>query len=333
MEEEYLDIIKEVMEKGILSLEKRKQIWSNYGNGVFEDVKSAQRMRIQLAVECLKKIMEECNNILPVLRKSVENIIKLIEKEEKISKNNLEEFYSFCEEEIDKTDNFCVGYLQQAIKHLIKIVETDEPLIKPNYKLVDNDDELEIEETDTAYCSCVIWKYQDVKKLNADRRNMEVLFWIWYIKKAAEIQGISIEHELDLTGFTSEEKHHNKVDSLSDLVKQICCDYEYVGCGKKNKTIVLQVLNLNDNPICPNCGEKSERFKDFYGNLNIGKIKEWKIQLDIKEHLYYCDNPQCEKINFIPKEKIDYKEKVSNFVHIKENPANEEKIRDLLANI
>ncbi|WP_124100760.1 hypothetical protein [Ruminococcus sp. Marseille-P6503] len=91
-------------------------------------------------------------------------------------------------------------------------------------------------------------------------------------------------------------------------------------------TIILCVLNLNDNAVCPVCKMKSSHFKNFYGMMDIGKIKDWKLQLKIKERLYYCENSQCKKENFIPNAQVDYKEKIANFSYVVSIPENKKRI-------
>ena len=54
------------------------------------------------------------------------------------------------------------------------------------------------------------------------------------------------------------------------ISKKIDSEYEFIGYEKKGMTVILCVLNLNDNTICPVCKIRSNRFKSFYDMMDVG---------------------------------------------------------------
>lgn len=336
MEELFYECIEEVEATGALNLLKRKQIWKECETVSHEQNVNSRKVRKQLAIECIKKIIKDWNiNSMPeTIKNNLTILIQEIERKAEF-KNSLEIFRLECEKEIIEKDNFCIAYLQQAVKHLIKIVNDDEPLLSQEYNTIDSDEKLDFDELDTSYCCCITWKYQMIQSNEFERRNRERTFWIWYIEKAADIQGKKIEYRSKLINahkIEEKKKCERKIRTIEEFTKEINGDFEYIGCEKKSKIVTISVLNLYDNPICPVCGQIANRNKDFIGMAEMGKIKNWKVQFKVKERLYFCDNTECDKINFISKSPCDYKEKKANFINIKSIPENEEVINELFNN-
>lgn len=325
MENLYFELIKEVEKVGVLTLAQRKRLWKEFENFSLKNAISGKSKRIKLAIECIRKVINNWDEVN--LKECVNNILRSfdIENFNDNYKEHLEEFYSMCEKEVARTNNFSISYLQQAVSHFIQIVEDDETLIDQDYVLIDKDNDLEFDELDTSYCTSIVWKYQDMRIQKEERNNKEKDFWIWYVKEAAKIQGIKCTYESDIVEYT-QSYSQEIIESLEELVKKISSEYEFISYEKKNMAVILGVLNLNDNAVCPVCKMKSSRFKNFFGMMDIGKIRNWKIQLKIKERLYYCDNSQCKKENFIPNTQVDYKEKKANFSYVVSVPENEERI-------
>lgn len=333
MQSLYLALMEEVKRIGVLKLVLRKEIWKNFDCSLSEETMQTKAKRLQLALECLKKIINEQKEVdkLYFLKKDVETLIDVLEVSGKEQDYNkiYEKICLSCEKEIATTDNFIVAYLQQAIRHTIQIAQEDEPLIMQEDESIMDDNNLEVEELDTSYCACMILKYQNMCTTEIERGRIEKGFWMWYVREAAYIQGIEIECDEYFTNETEKkvgEMEKDTIDSLDEFVKKISFDYEFYRAEKNNNVMTLEVLNLNDNDICPTCGQISNRSKAFWGLMKLGKIGDWKVQLKIKEHLYYCDNQLCKEYNFVPKEKIDYKEKMANFSYLKSIPENKEKI-------
>lgn len=340
MQSLYLALMEEVNRVGVLKLDLRKEIWKDFDCSLYEETMPTKAKRLCLALKCLKKIINEQREMdeLYFFKKDVETLIQILESgsKEQGYKEIYEKICLSCEKEITATDNFIVGYLQQAIKHTIQIAEEDEPLLMQEYESVMEDDSLEVEELDTSYCACMIWKYRNMYTTEIEHERAEKEFWMWYVKEAAYIQGIGIECNEYFTNETEKRVgkiDDGRVDSLEEFVKIISRDYEFFRAEKNSNIITLEVLNLNDNNICPTCGKISTRSKAFWGMMKLGKIGDWKVQLKIKEHLYYCDNQLCKEYSFLPKEKIDYKEKMANFAYFKGISENVEKVCMLFDNM
>lgn len=332
MEYTYSELIKEIEETGTLSLAHRKEIWKSFGMGS-DDLTSGKEKRFRLASACVRKVNDALLEDIPLyeIKGTVNELLDLLEDEtgEGDYDEARDEVFTFCEELVQTTDSFVAGYFQQAVEHLVEITESDEPLLEQRYELATKDGNLEWDETDTSYGMSIVWKYQDECASKFERKRKERQFWLWYVRKAAEIEGIVVN---DTAEESCEIEDCDKgmqeivINSLDDFVGQVSCDYKFISAERKKHIVRLNVLNLNDDNKCPICGQAAADSKEFWGSMDLGMIGDWKIELHMRDHLCYCKNPLCQKDQFFPKNTDSFIERVANFTHIRNIDGMKEKL-------
>ncbi|MDE7272256.1 MAG: hypothetical protein K2N95_04215 [Lachnospiraceae bacterium] len=339
MEYIYNKFIEKIEETGMLSLIHRKEIWKRFGKSS-DDFTSGKEKRFQLALACVRKVNDALLESIPLyeIKETVNELLDLLEDEtgERDYDEAYDEVFTFCEELVQTTDSFVAGYFQQAIEHLIEIKERDEPLIAQRYESVTKDETLEVDETDTSYGTSIVWKYQDECASKLERKRKERQFWIWYVRKAAEIEGIAVNvtAEESCEGESCEQNMQEiEINSLEDFVGQVSCDYKFISAGKKKHIVTLKVYNLNHDDRCPICGQTAANPKEFWGSMDLGMIEDWKIELSVREHLYYCENPLCQKNQFFPRDTDSFIERVANFTHIRNIHGMKEKLCEMFESI
>ena len=340
MENIYNEFIKEIEETGMLSLIHRKEIWKSFGKSSEDDITSGKEKRLQLAFACVRKVNDALLESVPLyeIKETVNELLDLLEDEtgERDYEETYDEVFTFCEELVETTDSFVAGYFQQAIDHLMEMRERDEPLIAQRYELATDDWNLELDETDTSYGMSIVWKYQDECASKFERKRKERQYWIWYVRKAAEIEGIVVN---DIVEESSAVEDCNKnmqeivINSLDDFVRQVSCDYKFVSAEKKKHIMTLNVLNLNHDNKCPFCGQIAANSKDFVGEMDLGMVEDWEIKLHIQEHLYDCENPLCQRNQFFSRNTDSFIERVANFTHIRSIHGMKEKLCTMFENI
>lgn len=339
MEYIYNEFIKKIEGTGMLSLAHRKEIWKRFGKGS-DDIMSGKEKRFQLALACVRKVNDALLESIPLyeIKENVNELLDLLEDETGDADYDEahDEVFTFCEELVQTTDSFVAGYFQQAIEHLVEMRECDEPLLEQGYDSVTRDETLEVEETDTSYGTSIVWKYQDECASKPERKRKERQFWIWYVKKAAEIEGIAVNDTAE-ESCESESCDYNmqeiEINSLEDFVGQVSCDYKFISAGKKKHTVRLKVFNLNRDDRCPVCGQTAVYPEEFWGCMDLGMIEDWKIELSVRENLYHCENPLCQRNQFFPRDTDSYIERVANFTYIRNIHGMKEKLCEMFESI
>ncbi len=151
-------------------------------------------------------------------------------------------------------------------------------LIAQRYELAITDGNLEINETDTSYDTSIVWKYQDECASKFERKRKERQFWLWYIRKAAEIQGIEV-NDIPEESCAIENCNKNlqeiEITSLENFVGQVSCDYKFISAEKKKHTVILKVFDVNKDNKCPTCGHIATRSEEFWGRMDLGMIEDF----------------------------------------------------------
>jgi len=341
MENVYMVSLKKIEETGKLSLKQRKEIWKDFENSSLEDEISAQEKRFQLALSCVKKAANELRENTPLyaMKEDIYTFINILEKDQDYDEI-FDEIHTYCDEEVEATENFVVAYFRQAMDHMLDIKVDDEALLEPRFASEINDAYLEVDDTDTSYGICNVLKYQDESASMEKRGKLEKDFWRWYVQKAANIQGIEANDifsasdetiEVDDDGI-EEREQEVLVTSLAEFVEKIDYNFRFIEAKKEKDTIILEVKVLDNKNKCPKCGQEMVRQEEAWLGMNFGKLEGWKIRIEMCQYLYHCDNASCTMEAFFPAG-LDYSDRKANFTHITSNSKNRKKLSELFKNI
>lgn len=337
MEQEklYERLLDEVKKNGTLHLRQRKELWKCFENKSILGNINANEKEIRLALWALTKAintLEESKPFFAEIRVGVQYINQLVDDTESL-KRRTENLYKFVREEMEGSDDVYIIYMMQAFRSFIMMIEGDpDKESEGDDENILDDGDLEVEELDTSYCACVLWTYQNPSVSTKTRKRREQRFWECYIREAALLQGVMLKKT------RNDEEMDNgaeiRIESIKDFVQYVSYEMEYLDrCEKKDTTkeIKIYVYNLKNGTRCPTCGKFSDHIStSFNGTMKFGKIKGWNIIFNIKENICKCDNPDCPENDFMPTEKVDYKEKIANYKYIKSILGNEEKLCKLL---
>lgn len=297
MEDIYLQAMQEIEDTGKLSRYMRQSLQAH--------LNLAQKK--QLALSCIENIMSEWPDARYPKRKMEEILTYLNAQDEIYDENRMSKALQEIESKLHTQDDFMLGYIYQAFSDLLK--EDDQIDRDPSCK----DEDLEYEEWETAYCACMIYKYEDDDVNEAIRKQRETDYWRWYLKKIASIQDVVLPRKFHVQNKPSN-LDFSHITTMEEFVKAISYEFDYISHEFKDDMIIIHVYNLKNGTYCPTCHAFSNHVKsDYTGMMKLGKIKNMLIRLYIKNNIYFCDNDDCKEETFLTMSKVEYKERTANY--------------------
>ena len=295
MEDIYLQAMQEIEDTGKLSRSMRQLLQAPLN----------QAQKKQLALSCIENIMPEWSDACYPKHK-VEEILTYLNAEE-VPDASISKVLHELENKLQEQDDFMLGYLYQALSDLLD--EDNQMDIDSSCK----DEDLEYEEWETAYCACMIYKYEDENANEEIRKQRETDFWIRYLKKLVSIQDVVLPRKFHIQNKLSN-LDFSYITTMEEFVKAISYEFDYISHEIKDDIIMIRVYNLKDGTYCPTCHAFSNHVKsDYTGMMKLGKIKNIQIRLYIKNNIYFCDNKDCEEEAFLTTSKVEYKERMANY--------------------
>lgn len=311
MEDIYLLAMQEIEDTGKLSRSMRQSLQAHLN----------QAQKKQLTRSCLENIVPEWSDARYPKRKIEEILTYLNTQEEIHGENRMSKALQELENNLQTQDDFLLGYLYQAISD---IGEEDDQI-----DILCKDEDLEYEEWETAYCACMIYKYENENANEEIRKQRETDYWIWYLKKLASIQDVVLPRKFHIQTkpSTSDFSH---IMTIEAFVKAISYEFDYISHEFKDDIIIIHVYNLKSGAYCPTCHAFSNHVKsDYTGMMKLGKIKNIQIRLYIKNNVYFCDNDDCQEEAFLTMSKVEYKERMANYKQLVKSLGNK-RILELL---
>ena len=261
MENLYIELIKQVEEKGELSPYSREILWKMLEDK--EDSLFTERKYVTLELNSIQKVIDCWTEGAPIctkLQELYQRIVSLFRSDNKLLKKAVSEFYDECDRCIDKKTSFYEVYLKQSIVYLIDVIEgvagipQDELLCDPSVKNC----ELENDERDTAYCACKMYAFYNLAVSDNERKRREMEFWDWYIKEAAKLQGITIQTTVRIPNKLLEETKI-EINSIEEFVKYISYEYDYdkYEIIEEKRRLLVHVFHCKNGAFCRRCGQYS----------------------------------------------------------------------------
>ena len=332
MENLYIELIKQVEEKGELSPYSRDILWKMLEDK--EDSLLTERKYVTLELNSIQKVIDCWTEGAPIctkLQELYQRIVSLFRSDNKLLKKAVLEFYDECDRCTDKETSFYEVYLKQSIVYLIDVIEgvagipQDELLCDPSVKNC----ELENDERDTAYCACKMYAFYNLVVSDNERKRREMEFWDWYIKEAAKLQGIIIQTTVKIPNKLLEETKI-EINSIEEFVKYISYEYDYdkYEIIEEKRRLLVHVFHCKNGASCPDCGQYSNHiYMEEYviGSDILGELNGWIIEFKFHENAYYCDNPDCYEYFFI-KSKVSFEDKRMHFLKLRSIHGMPEKI-------
>ena len=193
MENLYIELIKQVEEKGNLSPYGRERLWKALQEGT--DFATAKTKRLALELSSLQKVIDGWKKEAPISKKLQNLYKKVVNAIQEDDSEKLDQFlpqlYEECDIKLDDDINFYEYYLKQSIRYLMYIVR-DIPIESLNDITARNYD-IDSDEWDTAFCACFMYAYNKLTVSDNERKRREREFWDWYIREVAKLQGITIQ--------------------------------------------------------------------------------------------------------------------------------------------
>ncbi len=318
MENLYIELIKQVEEKGDLSPYGRERLWKAFEEET--DFATAKTKRLALELGSLQKVIDGWKKEIPISKKLqnlYKKVVNAIQEDSQELDQLLSQFYEQCDIKLDDDRNFYEYYLKQSIRYLMYIVR-DIPMENLNDITAGNYD-IDSDEWDTAFCACFMYAYNKLTISDNERKRREREFWDWYIREAAKLQGITIQTTMKIPKELLEEKDI-VIQTKKDFVKFISYEYDYIKHEiTKDKELQIYVFDSKDGAPCPDCGQFSNHVEteSGYGYDSMGKLNGWAIEFRVKQNTYYCDNPKCQTKWFFVRNKVLYAAKHAHFVKLK----------------
>ncbi len=321
MEDLYIALIKQVEEQGALSPYNRQLLWKMLEEE--ENASIAEGKYITLELNSIQKVIDSWVEEAPICTKIQElyqRIVQLFHSDNKLLEKVVSEFYEECDLCIEKGTSFYEVYLKQSIVYLMDVVEGVEGI--PQDELYDTsvkNRELENDERDTAYCTCMMYSFNNLAVSDNERKRREMEFWDWYIKEAAKLQGIIIQATVKIPKKLLEETKI-EINSIEEFVKYISYEYDYDKYEVvEGKRLLVHVFNYKNSAPCPKCGQYSNHiFTQQYAITFdiLGELNGWTVAFRVCENAYYCDNPDCYD-HFYIESKVWFEDKQMHFLKLR----------------
>ncbi len=314
----YIELIKQVEEKGDLSPYGRERLWKAFQEKT--DFATAKTKRLELELGSLQKVIDGWKKEVPIskkLQKLYKKVVNAIQEDSQELDQLLSQFYEQCDIKLDDDRNFYEYYLKQSIRYLMYIVR-DIPMESLNDITAGNYD-IDSDEWDTAFCACFMYAYNKMTVSDNESKRREREFWDWYIREAAKLQGITIQVTMKIPKELLEEKDI-VIQAKEDFVKFISYEYDYIKHEiTKDKELQIYVFDSKDGAPCPDCGQFSNHVEteSGYGYDLMGKLNGWEIEFRVKQNTYYCDNPKCQTEWFFVRNRVLYAAKHAHFAKLK----------------
>lgn len=312
MEKFWKNLMTEIEHTGELKPISRERIWKCLESNPFSA--SGTNLYRELEKKCLRKVENSWQDYFPIpteLMDKSKEIFRKIFDNLTIPQQELEEFRKLCMD-VNDNNNFYVSYLFQAIQYFTWNLSSNKKVLT-NEALTNGD--LEFSELDTCYCSCMMWKNQDIGAEDSLRKKLELEFWEWYIKEAASLQGEDIYNYVICPQILLKSR---TINNIEDFVKSISYELDYIKHEKTdNKKLLIFVREKGEGSECPRCGVFSNHVNaNLTGREKLGKVNGWIIEFKLCTSIYYCDNLECSEKYFPTHIEVGHNEKVANFLSI-----------------